>query len=109
MTKKTVRQHYEENCAKNGYEYSGEGMYEFMRYLNTVAEVERYEHRWYYEVHDIKNVVIDGVERFFSVQYQECTGDGEVDNTYNIEKDGNYTEMYPNQVLTTVYLTTEQE
>jgi len=104
--KRSLKEFIKEFNDNKGYDNSPEGMHEtFIESVGEfVHEEDSSEHRWYCIRDTVYRVIIDKEARFFKTQYYYMTGDScasDMDlDPMNID---DVIEVYPEQVITTVY------
>ena len=104
---KTLRQFLIEYSIENELNYQNErALFNTFEDFDIIAEQDREEHRWYYELYVVTQITIDGVDRFFAWHDCEPKGDSaeRSDCDWEAPDIDEITEVYPTEVQTIVYV-----
>tara|TARA_R110001592_G_C13193003_1_gene753558 strand:+ start:26659 stop:26976 length:318 start_codon:yes stop_codon:yes gene_type:complete len=103
---KTLKESIVEYSIREGYTLDKETLFEiFEECCDVVAEQDRDEHRWYYNLELVTKVEIDGVDRFFT--WLQCEPKGEDANRedcgWDVPDLDDLQEVFPHEVTVIKY------
>ena len=108
MTKRTLQQVISEYNKENGYEDNPSEDYEYFTECLSeyiVQKTTESEHRWYDVRSVVHKVTIDNEERYFETFDYHITGDNSAaDMDLDLPTIDDVSEVYPQKIITTVYL-----
>lgn len=108
---KTLKQFIIAYYDENGWAYSNQDLYEtFEDTYNIVYKSDEDEHRWYTLWSVVRLVNIDGVDRFFEDTLYDMHGEDADRDDVGFEAPDldDLVEVFPKQILTTIYVTKDK-
>lgn len=82
----------------------------FEECFDVVEELDRDRHRWYTNIEVVREVTIDGVARYFQDMVMDVDGEdaSREDCGWSCPDLDDIVEVYPKEVMTTIYVTKDK-